>query len=161
MISNLKAFQTQVYSENRKQTRIMDRIKRCQICHIGSPRLGRLTPEMRLKNHTNIPHKNKCFERGGLFISEANVHYHLKYVHDTQCLHCNTYCGGECSETYGRAMATNEQSQIEKITIVEETEAELEELVKEKINGHLDAVQNIATSIDIGYSDFEAEKWCK
>ena len=58
-------------------------------------------------------------------------------------------------------MATNEQSQIEKITIVEETEAELEELVKEKINGHLDAVQNIATSIDIGYSDFEAEKWCK
>ena len=58
-------------------------------------------------------------------------------------------------------MATNEQSQIEKITIVEETEAELEELVKEKISEHLDAVQNIATSIDIGYSNFEVEKWCK
>ena len=111
----------------------MDRIKRCQICHIGSPRLGRLTPEMRLKNHTNIPHKNKCFECGGLFISEAHVHYHLKYVHDTQCLHCHSYCGGDCSETYGRAMETNEQSQIEKITIVEETEAELKELVEEKL----------------------------
>ena len=99
------------------------RIKRCHICHIGFPRLGRLTPEMRLKNHTNIPHNSKCFKCGGVFISEAHVHYHLKYVHETQCLHCNTYCGGECSETYGRAMATNEQSQIEKKTIVEETEA--------------------------------------
>ena len=26
---------------------------------------------------------------------------------------------------------------------------------------HLDAVQNMATNIDTGYSDFEAEKWCK
>ena len=58
-------------------------------------------------------------------------------------------------------METNEQSQIDKITIVKETETELEELVEEKINEHLDAVENIATSINIGYSDFEAEKWCK
>ena len=55
-------------------------------------------------------------------------------------------------------MATNKQSQIEKITIVEETEAELEELVREKIDEHLDAVQNIANSIDTGYSNFEVEK---
>ena len=58
-------------------------------------------------------------------------------------------------------METNKQSQNDKITIVKETETELEELVEEKINEHLDAVQNIATSINIGYSDFEAEKWCK
>ena len=58
-------------------------------------------------------------------------------------------------------METNEQSQNDKITIVEETETELEELVEEKINEPLDRVQNIATSINIGYSDFEAEKWCK
>ena len=117
------------------------RIKRCQICHVGFPRLGRLTPEMRLKNHTNIPHNSKCFECGGVFISEAHVRYHLKYNHDTHCLHCNTYCGGACSEAYGRAMATNKQSQIDKINIVEETEVELEELVREKIGDeHLNAV---------------------
>ena len=137
------------------------RIKRCQICHIGFLRLGRLTPEMRLKNNANIPHNSKCFECGGVFISEAHVRFHLKYNHDTHCLHCNTYCGGACSEAYGRAMAMNKQSQIEKITIVEETEAELEELVREKIDEHLDAVQNIANSIDTGYSNFEVEKCCR
>ena len=46
-------------------------------------------------------------------------------------MHCNTYCGGACSETYGRAMATNKQSQIDKINIVEETEVELEEIKEE------------------------------
>ena len=50
-------------------------------------------------------------------------------------------------------METNEQSQIDKVAIVKETETELEELVEEKINEHLDAVENIATGIDIlGYS---------
>ena len=139
----------------------MDRIIRCQTCHIGFPKLGRLTPEMRLENHANIIHEHKCHECGAVFVSDAHIKYHLKYVHDNKCLHCHSYCGGDCSETYGRAMETNEQSQNDKITIVEETEIELEELVEEKINEHLDAVQNIATSIDIGYSDFEAEKWCK
>ena len=77
-------------------------------------------------------------------------------------MHCNTYCGRACSETYGRAMATNKQSQIDKINIVEETEVELEELVREKIGDeHLNAVQNIVSSIDTGYSNFEVEKWCR
>ena len=139
----------------------MDRIIRCQTCHIGFPKLGRLTPEMRLEIHANTPHESKCLECGAFFVSDAHIKYHLKYVHDNKCLHCHSYYGGDCSETYGRAMETNEQSQIDKITIVEETETELEELVEEKINEHLDAVENIATGIDIGYSDFEVEKWCK
>ena len=58
-------------------------------------------------------------------------------------------------------METNDQSHLDKSDIVKETEMELEALIKEKINEHLDAVENIATCIDIGYSDFEAEKWCK
>ena len=59
-------------------------------------------------------------------------------------------------------MATNKQSQIDKINIVEETEVELEELVRKKIGDeHLNAVQNIASSIDTGYGNFEVEKWCR
>ena len=55
-------------------------------------------------------------------------------------------------------METNDQSHLDKSDIVKETEMELEALIKEKINEHLDAVENIATCIDVGYSDFEAEK---
>ena len=58
-------------------------------------------------------------------------------------------------------MESNEQSQNEKETVVKVTEVKLEELVEELTIEHLEAVQNIATSIDTGYSDFKAEKWCK
>ena len=54
-----------------------------------------------------------------------------------------------------------EKGRDEKKTVVEDTEVGLEKLVEGLTIEHLDAVQNIATSIDTGYSDFEAEKWCK
>ena len=54
-----------------------------------------------------------------------------------------------------------EKGQNEKKTAVEDTEIGLEKLVEELTIEHLDAVQNIATTIDTGYGDFEAEKWCK
>ena len=139
----------------------MGRVIRCQTCHIGFPKLGRLTPEMRLENHANVIHKRQCHECGTFFVSDAHIKYHLRYVHDNKCLHCHSYCEESCSETYGRAMETNDQCHLDKADIVKETELELEALVEEKINEHLDGVENIATSIDIGYSDFEAEKWCK
>ena len=64
----------------------MDRIKRCQTCHIGFPKLGRLKPEMRLENHANIPHESKCLECGGLFVSDAHVRYHLTIIAYTAIL---------------------------------------------------------------------------
>ena len=57
------------------------RIKRCHICHIGFPGLGELTSEIWLENHTKILHNNKCFECGGIFISEVHLHYHLRHRH--------------------------------------------------------------------------------
>ena len=139
----------------------MEGTKRCQTCHVGFPKLGSLPSEMRLKNHANTPHRSQCFECGAFFVSDAHVRYHLKYVHDNKCLHCHSYCNSNCSETYGIAMESDEQGQNEKETVVEETEVGLEKLVEELTIEHLEAVQNIATSIDTGYNDFEAEKWCK
>ena len=54
-----------------------------------------------------------------------------------------------------------EMGQIEKMTAVKDAETGLEEVVKGLTTNHLDDVQNMAVSIDTGYSDFEAEKWCK
>ena len=51
-----------------------------------------------------------------------------------------------------------EKGQNEKKTAVEDTEVGLEELVEGLTIDHLDAVQNMAISIDIGYTDFVAEK---
>ena len=58
---------------------------------------------------------------------------HLRYSHDIECMHCNSYCGGTCSEKYGRAMSMDKRNQVAKIDIVEETEVELEEVVRKKI----------------------------
>ena len=138
------------------------RIKRCHICHIGFPGLGKLTSEIRLENHINVLHNNKCFECGGIFISEVHLRYHLRYSHDIKCMHCNTYCGGTCSEKYGRAMAMDKRNQVAKIDMVEETEIELEEVVRKKIGDrHLNAIQHIASNNDIGNGDFEIEKLCR
>ena len=135
------------------------RIKRCHICHIGFPGLGKLTSKIRLENHINVLHSTKCFECGGIFISEVHLRYHLRYSHDIECMHCNSYCGGTCSEKYGRAMSMDKRNQVAKIDIVEETEVELEEVVRKKIGDrHLNAMQHIASNIDIGYGDFEIEK---
>ena len=89
--------------------------------------------------------------------------YHLRYVHDNKCLHCHSYCDSNCSETYGLAKESAgseemEMGQNEKKTAVEDTEVGLEKLVEELTTEHLDAVQNFATTIDIGYEDFEAVK---
>ena len=137
----------------------MERTKRCPTCHVGFPKLGSLTSEMRLQYHANTPRRS--FECGAVFVSDADVKDHLKYMHDSKCLHCHSYCNSNCSEAYGIAMESNEQGQNEKETVVEETEVGLEKLVEELTIEHLEAVQNIATSIDTGYSNFEAEKWCK
>ena len=121
------------------------RIKRCHICHIGFPGLGKLTSEIRLENHINVLHNNKCFECGGIFISEVHLRYHLRYSHDIECMHCNSYCGGTCSEKYGRAMSMDKRNQVAKIDIVEETEVELEEVVRKKIGErHLNSIQHIS-----------------
>ena len=139
----------------------MEKTKRCLTCHVGFPKLGSLTSEMRLLYHANTPHRSQCFECGAFFVSDAHVRYHLKYVHDNKCLHCHSYCNSNCSETYGIAMESDEQGQNEKENVVKVTEVGLEKLVEGLTIEHLEAVQNMATSIDTGYSDFEAEKWCK
>ena len=54
-----------------------------------------------------------------------------------------------------------EKGRNEKKTVVEDTEVGLEKLIEGLTIEHLDAVQNIATTIDTRHSDFEAEKWCK
>ena len=54
-----------------------------------------------------------------------------------------------------------EKDRKEKTKTVEDTEVELEKLVEELTTEHLDVVENFASTIDIGYEDFEAEKWCK
>ena len=46
-----------------------------------------------------------------------------------------------------------EKSRNEKNKAVEDTEVGLEKLVEELTTEHLDAVQNFATTIDIGYED--------
>ena len=138
------------------------KIKRCHICHIGFLGIGKLTSKIRLENHLNVLHNTKFRECGKNFISEVHLRNHLRYSHDNECMHCNSYCGGTCSEKYGRAMSMDKRNQVAKINIVEETEVELEELVREKIGDeHLNAVQNIASNIDTGYSNFEVEKWCR
>ena len=54
------------------------------------------------------------------------------------------------------------RNQVAKIDIVEETEVELEEVVRKKIGDrHLNAIQHIASNMDIGYGDFEIEKLCR
>ena len=100
------------------------------------------------------------------FVSEAHVKYHLAYVHDSKCLHCYSYCENSCSETYALTIEAAgskeiEMGQIEKMTAVKEAEVGLEEVVEELTANHLVDVENMALSIDTGYSDFEAEQWCK
>ena len=59
-------------------------------------------------------------------------------------------------------MAMDKQNQVAKIDIVEETEVELEEVVRKKFGDrHLNAIQHIASNIDVGYGDFEIEKLCR
>ena len=58
-------------------------------------------------------------------------------------------------------MESDEQGQNEKRTTDVDTEVGLEKLVEGLTIEHQEAIQNMATSIDMGYSDFEAEKWCK
>ena len=54
------------------------------------------------------------------------------------------------------------QNQVAKIDIIEETEVELGEIVRKKIGDkHLNAMEHIASNIDIGYDDFEIEKLCR
>ena len=138
------------------------KIERCHICFIGFLDIGELTSEIRLINHLNMLHNTKCRECGTNFISEIHLRYHLKYTHDIECMHCNTYGGGTCSEKYGRAMSMDKQNQIAKIEIIKETEAELGEVVKKKIGAkHLNALEHIASNIDIGNGDFEIEKLCR
>ena len=56
----------------------------------------------------------------------------------------------------------DKQNQIAKIEIIKETEAELGEVVKKKIGAkHLNALEHIASNIDIGNGDFEIEKLCR
>ena len=120
-----------VYSE----TKIMERTKRCLVCGLGFPKLGSLTPEMRLQQHENTPHRSRCLECGVFFVSYAHTKYHLRYMHDNKCLHCHSYCDSSCSETYGLATESAgseemEMGQTEKKTAVEDTEVGLEELVE-------------------------------
>ena len=59
-------------------------------------------------------------------------------------------------------MSMDGQNQEAKIDIIEETEVELEEVVRKKIGDrHLNAMEHIASNIDIGYGDFEIEKLCR
>ena len=148
------------------ETKIMDRTKRCLVCGLGFPKVGSLTSEMRLQQHKNTPHRSQCLECGLFFVSDAHVKYHIGYVHDNKCLHCHSYCESNCSEKYGLTIESAgseemETGQIEKITAVEDAEVGLEELVEGLTTNHLDDVQNMAMSIYTGYTDFEAEKWCK
>ena len=92
--------------------------------------------------------------------------FHLRYAHDNKCLHCHSYCDSNCSEYYGLDKESAESEEMEegrneKNKDVEDTEVGLEKLVEEITTEYLDAVQNFATTIHIGYEDFEAEKWCK
>ena len=137
------------------------KIEWCHICYIVFLGIGKLTSKIRLENHLNVLHNTKCRECGKNFISEIHLRYHLKYSHDIECMHCNSYCGGTCSEKYGRAMSMDRQNQVAKIDIIEETEVELGEIVRKKIGDkHLNAMEHIASNIDIGYNNFEIEKLC-
>ena len=138
------------------------KIKRRYICYIGFLGIGKLTSKIRLENHLNVLHNTKCRECGKNFISEVHLRYHIRYSHDIEYRQCYTYCGGTCSEKYGRAMAMDKRNQVAKIDIVEETEIELKEVVRKKIGDrHLNAIQHIASNIDIGIGDFEIEKLCR
>ena len=144
----------------------MDRTKKCLECGLGFPRVGSLTPEMRLQQHRNTPHRSQCRECGVFFASDAHVKYLLSYMHDNRCLHCHSYCDNSCSETYALTVELTGSKEMkmglaEKKTAVEDAEIELEELIERLTINHTDAIQNMATSIDTGYTDFEAEKWCK
>ena len=131
----------------------MGRIKRCMVCDLGFPRIGSLTPEMRLQYHENMPHRSKCLECGIFFVSDAHVRYHLRYEHDKTCLHCHFYCDSTYSEIYETYMESSdyERGWNEKNKDVEDSEERLEKLIEELTIEHL----------DVGHSDFEAEKWCK
>ena len=109
------------------------KVERCPICHLGFLEIGKLSSKKRLESHLDILHSNKCRECGKNFISEIHLRYHLKYSHDVVCMHCNSYCGGVCSEKYGEAMSMDRQNQVAKIEIVEETEVELGEIVRKKL----------------------------
>ena len=54
-----------------------------------------------------------------------------------------------------------EMGLAEKKTAVEDAEMELEELVERLTINHKDTIQNMAASIDTGYSGPEAEQWSK
>ena len=113
----------------------MDRTKKCLECALGFPRVGSLTPEMRLQQHRNTPHRSQCRECGIFFASDAHVKYHLSCVHDNRCLHCHSYCDNSCSETYARTVELTgskemEMGLAEKKTAVEDAEIELEDSSK-------------------------------
>ena len=144
----------------------MERTKKCFECGLGFPRVGNLTSEARLQEHRKTPHKSQCRECGTFFVSEAHVKYHLGYIHDNRCLHCHSYCENSCSETYALTveLAGREEMEMglaEKKTAIEEAEVELEELVERLTDNHKETFQNMAASIDTGYTGLEAEQWSK
>ena len=100
------------------------------------------------------------------FVSEARVKYHLGFVHDNRCLHCCSYCENSCSETYALTveLAGKEEMKMglaEKKTAIADAETELEDLVEGLTNSHKETFQNMAASVDTGYSGPEAEQWSK
>ena len=54
-----------------------------------------------------------------------------------------------------------EMGLTEKKTAVEDAEMELEALVERMTANHKETIQNMAASIDTGYSDPKAEQWSK
>ena len=113
----------------------MEEIRKCVICELGFPKVGSLTPEIRLQQHERTLHRNRCAECDLVFVSRAHVKFHLRYSHDSKCQHCYSYCDSSCSGFYGLAKEAAgseamEEEKIEKNITVKDTEVILEKLIK-------------------------------
>ena len=144
----------------------MEKDKECCKCGIGFPQIGTITSEERLREHEKTPHEVQCRECGTFFVSDVHVKYHLGFNHDTRCVDCYSYCERSCSEKYAlkAELAGKEEMEMglaEKKTAIADAEAELEDLVEGLTNSHKETFQNMATSVDTGYSGPEAEQWSK
>ena len=121
--------------------------------------MGNLKSEARLQRHKRTPHRIPCRECDLVFVSMTHLRFHLQYSHDCSCPHCSTFCEGSCSGYYGLATEAAgseamEAEEMDKNSIIKDTEITLEKMVKEITVEKLEMAQNYATAIDVGYEDF-------
>ena len=109
-------------------------VNRCSICQLRFVKIWNLSSVKRLEDHSGTIHSQKCRECNKDFVSGIHLQYHLRYSHDVVCMYCNSYCGDMCSEKFAEAMCMDKGNEAAKKEVIADTEAELENVVENRID---------------------------